>query len=224
MKRLAKIEDEDEDFTAEMRAQEPSDSHLSMTETPAAIDDVLRSGPRDQMVGAEMPITRRRTGSMRSLSQSNLPKGARPTRPSWSAQDFKYFNSPDIEETRRGAASFGTNDPADDTLVTSSPSQTRKSGHSRTSSIRSGSRAEAAVEPDLSGEKLRVGGEVSTRDTIGIVPAPIMQPRGCSSRGSRSSSFADHGSDRFMPAAMTPAQEKDGWVACAFKKLEGTQE
>ncbi|KAF2281623.1 TRP-domain-containing protein [Westerdykella ornata] len=82
IKRLAKIEDEDPEFVAEINGEadlgmvgDPATSHLSL------------SSQRNEM-GA-IPRTRSRAGSVQSqMSHSNLPYGARVHRASWSTRDF----------------------------------------------------------------------------------------------------------------------------------------
>ncbi|KAF2737557.1 TRP-domain-containing protein [Polyplosphaeria fusca] len=79
MRRMAKIEDEDAEFVAEIRGD------------PIASQSTLASASRDAI--GDIPSGRGRTASIRSnMSYSSLPYGARVHRASWSSRDFSEHN------------------------------------------------------------------------------------------------------------------------------------
>ncbi|KAF2499572.1 TRP-domain-containing protein [Lophium mytilinum] len=91
IKRVAKIEDEDKDFLAEIGG-DPNESHISLA-TMGKIEE-----------GTEVPPPTRasRAASVRShASFTSLPYGARVHRASWSSRDFNEWNN----ERRRTANS-----------------------------------------------------------------------------------------------------------------------
>lgn len=191
VRRMAKIEDEDDDFKSEMN---PNASYASIREghaTPA--------GPRSN---AGTPGNRSRANSRAmstySTSQTNLPYGARPHRPSWSTRDFREYYSP----VDGNADSFSTPIDMSQTLVEDEssipplPSSTGK--HSRTTS-RSATMP-TKLQPQPSIDSLRIGGEVSTRETIGNVPAPTMRPR-AGTQGSRKAARSISSAYGYTPEA-----------------------
>lgn len=168
MRRLPKVEDEDEEFASEMRAQDPAASYVSLDEhtaTPKRAtsirSEVIRSGAATPVGGR-----RSRANSTYSVSQTQLPFGARSHRPSWSTRDFAEANDRSLTPVDM------TRVVADDEPI--EPAAPGK--HSRTPS-RSNTLPNPKVRPQISSDQLQVGGEVSTRDTIGTVPAPAMRPR-----------------------------------------------
>ena len=219
MRRLAKIEDEDEDFASEMRNEDPNTSYLSLNNrgaTSANASDAALARPPS---GAASPAGRSRAPSLQS--QSNLPYGARPHRPSWNTRDFSATGA----ESPTGAITpidMSRSVPEDE-----SPAAT-KVRHSRSTSLTGALKPapKQPIKPHMSAESLRIGGDVSTRDTIGRVPAPPpMRPRSSthgSVRNSRSGTpvhgldFGDEGQpssqrgSRYM-YPLTPAQEMDEW-------------
>ena len=93
VRRLAKIEDEDQDFTSEMRQpQDPAASCLSLEDRAPTPGRGLRSG-------AASPVSRSRAPSIQSMSQTTLPFGARPHRPSWSTRDFSLIDQSGIDRS-----------------------------------------------------------------------------------------------------------------------------
>ena len=187
VRRLAKIEDEDPDFTQELRSMDPAASYLSLddrTQTSGRAESV-RSMPRSGAATPTMGMRRGRASSVQSTS--NLPYGARPHRPSWSTRDFS-------EDQRSHTPIDMTRTVADEPLL--SPPPAAKGAHGRKPS-RSATLPTPAVRPQVSNDELRVGGDVSDRETIGRVPAPAVRPRAGtygSMRGSRSNtpSFAEN--------------------------------
>lgn len=99
IRRVAKIEDEDEEFAFEMRTQAGHGSRLSVSDrpdTPTCTSDTIFGVPRS----ATATLTcRSRAGSLQSLSRTQLPSRARPYKPSWSARDFNDAGMLAINET-----------------------------------------------------------------------------------------------------------------------------
>lgn len=219
MKRLAKIEDEDEDFAAEMRPQNPTGSYLSLDATlqsPANASDPTLANRRSR-TATPARQSRADRESLQSLSQTSLPFGARQHRPSWSARDFSPVGGDSAERTFT-PIDMNRNVPDDEPVI--APTSSRI-GRSRTSS-----RASATgpmMHPQASTDSLRLGGDVSTRDTIGNVPAPTTRPRSGthdSARNSRvgtpSYGYGEPSGYDSQPASrpmskypLTPAQETD---------------
>ena len=222
VRRLAKIEDEDTEFASEMQTENPNASFVSYDNraaTPAAASRTSINRPPSGFGGP----TRSRAGSR--ASQSNLPYGARPHRPSWNTHDFaqagyqgstEAFTPVDMDRS--------VPDDEEPTVATVAP----KVRHIRSASLTSAfsKPAPAVIKPHQSAESLHIGGDVSTRDTIGRVPAPPpMRPRSGqygSNRNSRSGTpvggldFEDAydtqpNSRRASRYPLTPAQEKDEW-------------
>lgn len=216
MRRLAKIEDEDEEFTSEIRAQDPATSYMSL-DASNAHNTSRHAGTMD---GTSTPIGRSRAASMNSINQTNLPFGARSHRPSWSARDFKDYSD-------RGFTQVDMNKYVpDEPRVSTPPPASDRGRHSRVPS-RSATLPNPKVRSQISNDSLRVGGDVSTRDVIGKVPAPLVRARTSthgSLRGSRTNTptFSENvdglsdmmemqpGSQRESRAPMlTPAQEQE---------------
>lgn len=240
MKRLAKIEDEDKDFTSEMHpAGDANSSYVSLNDraqTPVNASEPALAGARS---GVATPVRVSRTNSMRSMninmSQSSLPFGARPHRPSWSTRDFSPAERENPEQAFLPIDM--SRDVADDEPVL--PPSTSKSGQVRTPSRSSmtpnPASAPNTLRPQASHDSLRVGGDVSTRDMIGKVPAPTTRPRAGTHGSLRNSSrrnsdlFPDapessqlgsqerqqpqsQRGSRYNAPLMTPAQERDEWT------------
>ncbi|KAK5128981.1 hypothetical protein LTR85_000314 [Meristemomyces frigidus] len=216
VRRLAKIEDEDPDFSSEIRLQDPSASHLSLDDRihsphPISMIDGQRSG-------AVTPARRSRAPSVQSMSQTSLPFGARPHRPSWSTRDFSEGGA-----DRLFAPVDTTGDLSDDDPI-AAPAPAAKLGK-----VKSPSRSSTLPNPKLrqptSSDRLSVGGDVSTRDTIGMVPAPTIRARAGTfgSMRSRSNTLSwsesydrlgdmseSHpSSQRVSRVPLTPAQEQE---------------
>jgi len=221
IRRENKIEDDDTEFAFEMRLQNPNASYLSMERNVPS--PAYRSG-------AATPTRQSRAPSVASVGQSNLPYGARAHRPSWSTRDFSPVGA---EEGHQSITPIDMNRTvSDDANVTTAPPSQKRGHHSRSASLTSvlhkSSAPAAAPKPHPSAEELRVGGDVSTRDTIGMVPAPVMRPRSNThgSRNSRSGTPVNGLDDldedydpqpgpssqrgsRYPP--LTPTQEMDEW-------------
>lgn len=218
MKRLAKIEDEDEEFASEMRTEDPNASYLSLgNRAPSAnASDAAINRP---------PSNAPRSRATSMTSQSNLPYGARPHRPSWNTRDFSPTGAEDAE---RSFTPIDMSRSVPDDEPTAPQPVARKGRHSRSASAASahGNSKAAAIKPQISADDLQVGGDVSSREMIGKVPAPPpMRPRSSthgSARNSRSGTpvngleFGDGydgqpGSHRGSKYPLTPAQEIDEW-------------
>lgn len=222
IRRENKIEDDDTEFASEMRLQDPNASYVSMD----------RNVPSPAYgSGAATPNRQSRAPSVQSVSQSNLPYGARPHRPSWSTRDFSPVGA---EESRTSFTPIDmSRTVSDDANVTAAPASAKKNRHSRSGSLSSvlhkSSAPAAAPTPQPSSDELRLGGDISSRDTIGMVPAPAMRARSNThgSRNSRSGTPVnglddlDQGYDpqpgpssnrasRYAP--LTPALEREEWA------------
>lgn len=149
VRRLNKIEDDDQDFATELQSLDPAASAMSLNNRasmPAA----------DRPYGvATTPNRRSRTMSVASNSRSSLPFGARPHRPSWTSYDFENYDSP----SRNSVINMSRNVP-EDHAIRSPPS-------------RSGTQ----VRPVASLDSLKLGGDRSASDTIAHVPTPAVRPR-----------------------------------------------
>lgn len=226
MKRVGKIEDDDEDFATEMQTQHPNASYASLNDraqTPVNASDTALPRPKS---GSMTPKRASRTPSIQSMSQSNLPYGARPHRPSWAARDFSNVTVDDLDAAPPlpvvDMSRFVPEDPDADAPPPTAASNKRRSKRlSRSNSL------PKSINPQMSTDSLHIGGDVSTRDTIGNVPVPTTRPRSGtqgSQRNSRSGT-PSHGlgessdmseslarSQRNSRVPLTPAQELEEWV------------
>ena len=225
VRRLAKIEDDDPAFASEMRPQDPAASTLSLGERGSMLEG--------QRSAAGTPARRSRapsrTPSIQSMRQTNLPFGARSHRPSWSTRDFaeaRAYTPIDMSKSL----------PDDEAIEAPAPA-TKRRGLIKTPSSRRNTLESAKLRPQTSTDQLSVGGDVSTRDTIGNVPAPTMRPRagtlGSTRSRSNTPSYAvapGESTDRLgemfdsypnsnrasrAPPPLTPAQEQEefGYVS-----------
>ena len=220
MKRLGKIEDDDN----------PNASALSLDDRPqsGAYDAIAGAGPR----GYQTPSRRSRAASVQSTSQTNLPFGARPHRASWSTRDFSNAGPDD----RGNFTPIDMSRDIEDDEPVVAPRSTSKSGRKRSSS---------ATGPPLratpSNSSLQVGGDVSSRDMIGVVPAPPSTRPRSGTHGSRRNSrgftptqtygggesqrWSDFigedqpGSQRGSRHPLTPAMELDEWTPKNSREL-----
>ncbi|KAK5131726.1 hypothetical protein LTR08_000615 [Meristemomyces frigidus] len=176
VRRLAKIEDDDVDFSTDIQPQDPAASTLSLDDRAhIPLVGAVRDG---QTSAAPTPGRRSRAASVQSVSQTNLPYGARAHRPSWSTRDFQEAGlrpHPPIDMAR---------DVEDDEPV-AEPAPAARFGFARSPS-RSVTMPNQKIRPQISSDRLSVGGDVSTRDTIGNVPMPAMRARALSSASMRS--------------------------------------
>lgn len=161
VRRMAKIEDEDADFAHEMLG----DANASQV----AIDE---NRSRNSMRGVSGSRPPSRAQSVKSVSTVNLPYGARPHRPSWSTRDFQRLE---------GHGGDGTFEPVDmsRTISDEGAAISKSAGKAamRTPSRSATMPVGATIAPQTSRDSLRVGGNTSTLDTIGDVPAPTVRPR-----------------------------------------------
>ncbi|KAF7194652.1 putative membrane protein [Pseudocercospora fuligena] len=182
IKRIPKLEDEDEEFQTEMMA-DPNASYLSF-DSPSAI----RSA-------AETPVNRSRANSrapsVASMSLANLPYGARAHRPSWSTRDFQQDTTLGEDGPFTPIDMSKTLAEDEDAIMPGSASKR----HSRMSIRSNKSAANPPLRAQPSSSSLRIGGEVSTADTIGNVPKPTVRPRSGTMGSVRSGRYASGGFD-----------------------------
>lgn len=220
IRRVNKIEDDDPDpvlLQDSTIASNPNMSYTSLGQdhTESSKAPLIREGAAS---GAATPVKRSRApsrASAASMSTSNLPFGARPHRPSWSQRDFTGSWADSGAEQTFTPVDM-TRDIADDEPVV---------GPSPAKGARTPSRSATLPNPKLreapSTDSLRIGGDVSTRDTIGKVPAPRVRPRAgtASSRSSwrgdgfDTSELSLPTSNRASRQVLTPAQEMEEWTA-----------
>ncbi|KAK4891871.1 hypothetical protein LTR27_009570 [Elasticomyces elasticus] len=163
VRRLAKIEDEDPDFSSEMRLHDPAASYLSLDPTPhKQRAESVRSIP---LSGTATPVGTRRGRASSVMSATNLPYGARAHRPSWSTRDCETGEHVPIDMTQS---------VPDEPLL--APPAAAKGAHGRKPS-RSATMPTASLRQQASNDELTVGGDLSSRDNIGTVPAPRVRPR-----------------------------------------------
>nr|POF05890.1 putative membrane protein [Quercus suber] len=223
VRRVAKIEDDDKEFASEMRS-EMYPQHQMLDGTPTRPHSMTRTG------GAS-PVSRSRATSINSTKRNSLPYGARPHRPSWSAKDFQDISrSLTAVDMSRAVAD-------EEMSPTAGPSRPR-SVHSRTPS-RGTALPSPKLRPQASDESIQLGGDASSRDMIGRVPAPTNRPRTGSHgshgsrRGSRNMTLLggqqDVSGENMTEAAnssrrtwgyqpMTPAQEMDEWIGSSPRR------
>jgi hypothetical protein len=220
VRRVAKIEDEDPDFVAEMAMLHQEDE-FEPESTPHASYAALPM--RSQTPGmdgesSQTPVRRGRAASgvsyrSTSGSYSNLPRGARLHRPSWTSRDFS-----ETRDDRSGTPiDMSRNVPEDDTAM-ATPT---RSG-SRTPKRRSVTMPTSMPPPMPNLDELQIGGDRSSMNVIADVPTPIVRPRSGTFSGSRSNtptpaernSFHTRSTTLEMPARdnrgpLTPAVERD---------------
>ncbi|KAI5238024.1 TRP-domain-containing protein [Aureobasidium subglaciale] len=220
VRRVAKIEDEDPDFVAElaMLNQEGELDHESTPHTSYSALPMRSQTPGMDGESSQTPIRRGRAASglshrSTSGSYSNLPRGARLHRPSWSSRDFSASR-----DDRSGTPiDMNRNVPEDETAM-ATPT---RSG-SRTPKRRSVTMPTSALPPMPNLDELQIGGDVSTREVIADVPTPTIRPRSGTFSGSRTntptpgdlSSFHTRATTLDMPTRdsrgpLTPTVERD---------------
>ncbi|KAK3074676.1 hypothetical protein LTR53_002683 [Teratosphaeriaceae sp. CCFEE 6253] len=203
VRRLAKIEDEDADFTSEIQAAgpDPGTSYLSLGEDRTLTTPGRAESVRNPRSGTATPTGGRRARASSALSATNLPYGARPHRPSWSARDLG-----ESEQQARTLTSIDmTRSVPDEPLLSPAPAAVVVGAKGKGKHAQKPSRSatlptpSTAVRPQTSADELRVGGDTSSRDTIGRVPAPAVRPRagtyGSLGRRSQTPSYADLGAE-----------------------------
>lgn len=206
VRRLAKIEDEDPAFASEMRTQDPAASFLSLedrSQTP--IGAGFATPPERPRSGAATPVRASRAPSLNSTSQVNLPFGARAHRPSWSTKDFSPNDREGTEQRAFMPVDMSRDVPDDEPIA--QPPPAAKGAHKKTPS-RSAT-LPALLRPHSSTEALKLGGDVSTRDTIGKVPAPTVRPRAGTYGSMRGSGAETPIFDRQTPE---PGLLRDEWT------------
>jgi hypothetical protein len=223
VRRVAKIEDEDPDFVAEM-AMLHHEYESGPESTPRASYSALNM--RSQTPGmdgesSQTPVRRGRAASgvsyrSTSGSYSNLPRGARLHRPSWTSHDFS-----ETRDDRSGTPiDMSRNVPEDETAIATP----RRSG-SRTPKRRSVTMPTSLPPPMPNLDELQFGGDISTTNVIGDVPTPVSRPRSGTFSGSRTNtptpadrnSFHTRSTTLDMPARdnrgpLTPAVERDEFI------------
>lgn len=188
VRRVAKIEDEDPDFVAEMAMEDtdPSNSYVSVNQRSTT------PGPDtfDQSEDSSVPLRRNRAASrasrasrasVRSMSYTSLPYGARAHRPSWSARDFADWSADTASAPLSKDRAVVTDEEASAEppvqLMTATPDASGPSTPIGKGPLRSATMPVSMLQPMASMDSLRVGGSISTPDTIGVVPSPTIRPR-----------------------------------------------
>ncbi|KAL1304825.1 hypothetical protein AAFC00_003752 [Neodothiora populina] len=234
VKRVAKIEDEDPDFVAEMAFEEPEPSKSYVAVSQRSATPGLEN--LDRAEGSSAPLRRARAASrasrasVHSMSYTNLPYGARVHRPSWSTRDFSEWNAEQAASAPTPFPAFAPDDEiADGTPARSGASTPVRSGiatPSQRGPLRSATTPASMLRPMGSMDSLHIGGEVSTPDTIGDVPPPTVKPRagtfnGRAGSGSRSNTPTPRDRKRSITPSsrlelstinrppLTPTEERD---------------
>lgn len=164
MRRLGKIEDDDPDPVNDSQIHNTDQSTVNIKDNTES-SALMGQGP----AGTASPARRSRAPSAASMSQSNLPYGARPHRPSWSQRDFSTYSQYNAEasDTSYAPVDMSRSVPDDDAI-----SPPRSAAQSRTPS-----RGAPQIRSQPSNESLGVGADTSSHNMIGKVPAPGMRPR-----------------------------------------------
>lgn len=242
VRRMAKIEDEDPDFIAEMMLadQEPNKSYAALSQRlQSPILDARESFESHTPIGRSRAASR---SSRHSVSYTNLPFGARLHRPSWSSRDFSEWDlqladTPSIQNNH-----LSSEDPSNFTPTRASTSTPPRTRMGRPTSIgraptRSFTTPESMLRPVASVESLRIGGGASTPEVIGNVPSPIVRPRS-GTFGSRSGNGGRSNTPTFLNRnvmsnstldippvpnrPLTPANEVDELYRTRTKELDRT--
>lgn len=215
MRRLGKIEDDDPDPVTlgdSLASRNPNQSSMSLRDNTESSAPLMSEGP----VGTASPVRRSRATSAASMSQSNLPFGARPHRPSWSQRDFSTYSHNAEGDSSYAAIDMSRSVPEDDAV-----SPPRSAAQSRTPS-----RGPPQLRTQPSNESLGVGGDVSSRDMIGKVPAPVVRPRAgtWNSRHSARNSASDFFFDAPDSSTLSSGNAGAHWTAGARMPLTPAQE
>lgn len=202
IRRVAKIEDEDPEFVAElaMHEQEPTASYTALSQrskTPLPDMFDVTSTP------APGPSRTRATSRASMRSYTNLPYGARPHRPSWTSRDFEQWQNENVGTS----INMDRQVPDDESATATS---TRLGARTPT---RAATLPLAMLKPMASMDSMRLGGDVSSRDVIGNVPSPNVRPRSGTfgGRGSRSNTPVSISMD--APAPPLPSNSNSLSVA-----------
>ncbi|KAM0722443.1 hypothetical protein Q7P37_001884 [Cladosporium fusiforme] len=211
IRRLGKIEDDDPDpvNVDSTLAHNPDQNTVSIKDKESSAP-LMNEGPG----GTASPSRRSRAPSAASMSQSTLPFGARPHRPSWSQRDFSTYSHNADGDSSFAPVDMSRSMPEDDSI-----SPPRSAAQSRTPS-----RGAPQIRTQPSSESLGVGGDISSRDVIGKVPAPTMRPRAGTWNSRHSARNSTGGGDFFFDAPessgarmpLTPAQEAEEYLTKGY--------
>lgn len=226
MRRLGKIEDDDPDPVNidDSQSRHPAQSVTSIKDNTESSAPLMGRGG----VGTASPARRSRAPSAASLS--NLPYGARPHRPSWSQRDFSTYSHNADADNSFVPVDMSQTMPDDDTI-----SPARSTAPSRTPS-----RGPPQLRNQVSNESMGIGGDISSRDMIGKVPAPGMRPRAGTWNSRHSARNSLSGGEHFFDASesslsagnisghwasgarmpLTPAQEAEEYVSRGYGSNE----
>ena len=191
MRRLGKIEDDDPDPVNidDAHNQLPAQSVASFKDNTESSAPLMGRGP----AGTASPARRSRATSAASLSHSNLPYGARPHRASWSQRDFSAYSYSADADTSFVPVDMSRTLPDEDAI-----SPPRSTAPSRTPS-----RGPPQLRSQVSTESMGIGGDISSRDMIGKVPAPTMRPRAGTWNSRHSARNSMSGGEYFYDASET---------------------
>jgi hypothetical protein len=191
MRRLGKIEDDDPDAvnTDDSQNRLPNQSVASIKDNTESSAPLMGRGP----AGTASPARRSRAPSAASLSHSNLPYGARPHRASWSQRDFSTYSYNADADTSFVPVDMSRTLPDEEAI-----SPPRSTAPSRTPS-----RGAPQLRNQVSNESMGIGGDISSRDMIGKVPAPGMRPRAGTWNSRHSARNSVSGGEYFYDASET---------------------
>jgi len=175
VRRMNKIDDGDPEMH-----MDPAASNVSL-QSRSATPNVERALSRSEHRALS---TRSRAISVAhsNASYGSLPFGARPHRQSWSTRDFVEFQ----ESQKRGFTSVEIpRDVGDDEAsralspepFTNIQSTATPSKRSKRSATMPSVTPTKSVRTMPSTDSIRVGGDMSTHDTVGTVPTPAVRPR-----------------------------------------------
>lgn len=221
VRRVAKIEDEDPDFVAEMAMlHENAEPEADSTPYASYAALPLRSQTPGMETGesSQTPIRRGRAASgashrSASASYSNLPRGARLHRPSWNSRDFSEAG----DDRSRTPIDMSRHVPEDDT-ATATPTRSGARTPRRSVTLPA-----SAIPPMPSIDSLRFGGDMSSREVIGDVPTPTVRPRSGTFSGSRSNTPTPVDRNSFHTRSTTlelPPREHKGPLTPAIEHDE----
>lgn len=214
VQRVAKIEDEDPYFVAEMamQDQDANGSHVALSQISATPGEHYASASEEKaQLRRNRAVSRT---SMTSMRSGNLPYGARPHRPSWSTRDFQEWNADSTETPINMSRVVPDEGPRVVTPVrvgTDTPTRSATTTPVGRGPLRSATLPASMLRPMGSMDSLRVGGSVSTPDTIGVVPSPTVKPRSGTFNGrvSRAGSVGRSNTPTTMSRSGTPSSRLD---------------
>ena len=202
VRRMTKIEDEDEEFAAEMRG---ADANASGTN----LDQETRRSVHGSMYGERTapgtPHNRSRPSSIISMNATNLPYGARPHRQSWSTREFSAAAADPDYEPMWAHVDMNRPEVEDEPKVPPPPALKGKrlSRHSRSATALSSASetksasalalaSESASESTFTKQAHNRKSTDNLHDNIDAVPEPTMRARS-HTFGSRPASRASLG-------------------------------